>query len=342
LNTHRPLPGTRTELDIQAYETTMHLVNSYVIFPLAVRFRPTDPKDYVYGMRGVTGVSTVPDYSSGKSVALVYQEFVAGWFLALAKDLEDGRRFLYDLWFLEFSGFGGLWNRIPGLPSWAPNFAGVANSGGVSFHVRSHKVVKKIPSDELTLPTVESSVLFCKAIVVDTISDLSPVGIMSDASRLWMFDYATGSSKTLTTRTAILYDMALIIFCRKTPPSPEISDLYLRLLIADLESTNDESSPLSSDKSFDQPEVDPPLPPIPDALDLHRENKRHYVRRVAMLHDTFSKKETTHQAADASGLATMHTKWRCKRRIPCAWASRAREDWVCSTHSSKAETLYAC
>ncbi|KAH3908800.1 hypothetical protein HBH56_172210 [Parastagonospora nodorum] len=149
---------------------------------------------------------TVPDYSSGKSVALVYQEFVAGWFLALAKDLEDGPRFLYDLWFLEFSGFGGLLNRISGLPSWAPNFAGVANSDGVSFHVRSYKAVKKIPSDELTMQRDHLK--------------YSPLALLHS------------------------YDMALIIFCRKTPSSSQIFDVYLRLLIADLDFTNDESSPL--------------------------------------------------------------------------------------------------
>lgn len=99
---------------------------------LFVFHQATHPKDYVYGYCGLTGVHDDPDYSEKTTVAQVYCSVVNSWFSYCFESKrsglrEDGSRFS-ELWFLSNAGIGYYWDPVPGLPSWAPNFAGVGKA----------------------------------------------------------------------------------------------------------------------------------------------------------------------------------------------------------------------
>ena len=71
----------------------------------------TDPKDHIYGLLGITGIPIKPDYSTDKSVADVYVEYVVGF-------LEASRRKrildeMSPLIFLSHAGIG-LFGRTDG------------------------------------------------------------------------------------------------------------------------------------------------------------------------------------------------------------------------------------
>ncbi|KAH7329447.1 heterokaryon incompatibility protein-domain-containing protein [Stachybotrys elegans] len=78
----------------------------------------TDPKDYIYGLLGISGIRLVPDYTSDTSLAKVYLDYCKGW-LDVTRDakLYNGQGSLY---FLSHAGTGLGLNAD--LPSWAPNF----------------------------------------------------------------------------------------------------------------------------------------------------------------------------------------------------------------------------
>jgi hypothetical protein len=241
LNTDRPVVHGHTKLDVPDFHTGMHIINSYGLLRLAVTFQATDPKDYVYAMGGITGIHIQTDYSSGKSVAQVYQDFVAGWLLVLAKNSWTNEKIMYDLWFLELSGIGSTLNQIPTLPSWAPNFVSTAERGGAKSLVGTYKRSRDLLPDDPALPTLDGSALCCKAAFVDHISELSPLtenseeaGMGSDISRLWLFDYVSKLSDSVATRVSVISDVAPVMFCRDKPMSNEVFDLFLQLLIVDL------------------------------------------------------------------------------------------------------------
>jgi len=88
----------------------------------------TDPKDLIYGLLGVSGIQIEPDYSTQKTAASVYCDFVAQWFRdGLCNSGDDFGDNLCDLWFLSDAGVGYTFSEAcPNLPSWAPNMIGIS------------------------------------------------------------------------------------------------------------------------------------------------------------------------------------------------------------------------
>jgi hypothetical protein len=160
----------------------------YKLGTFAVTYQATNPKDYVYGMCGVSGVRMEPDYRPETTVAEVYQGFVAQYFSDILE--ESIRVFVRSkssiLWFLDLAGSGFLWEIPPGLPSWAPNFSGAAEvryfpnkstygqDGFFSHTQHSAYVYKGEWSHGERLPKLDGSTLRCMAIVVDEVSSTGP------------------------------------------------------------------------------------------------------------------------------------------------------------------------
>ncbi|KAJ3539807.1 hypothetical protein NM208_g5342 [Fusarium decemcellulare] len=90
--------------------------------------RATDPKDYYYGLIGITNLDLTPDYDPNKSVGVVCQEFMVAYLGS--RSTRDQRNHpaggLLNL--LMFAGVGYGWNSDPDMPSWGPNFPGQAQA----------------------------------------------------------------------------------------------------------------------------------------------------------------------------------------------------------------------
>ncbi|KAF4636482.1 hypothetical protein G7Y89_g1592 [Cudoniella acicularis] len=80
----------------------------------------TDPKDYVYGLLGITGRDITPDYSPGKSATEVYCEFFSGWLKYAHRVNELGIVSEEVLHLLHFARIG--FSGTPRKPLWAPDF----------------------------------------------------------------------------------------------------------------------------------------------------------------------------------------------------------------------------
>jgi len=91
-------------------------------------YQATDPKDLIYGLLGVTGIQIEPDYSTQKTAASVYCDFVAQWFRdGLCNSGDDFEDNICDLWFLSDAGVGYTFSEAcPNIPSWAPNMIGIS------------------------------------------------------------------------------------------------------------------------------------------------------------------------------------------------------------------------
>jgi hypothetical protein len=82
----------------------------------------------------------------------------------------EGRRIYCDLFFLDMAGIGFSWKVIPDLPSWAPNFMGVAKAGrgGNPPTLLSRKLGSRSAGPFVfridDTPKILQSLLFCKAV----------------------------------------------------------------------------------------------------------------------------------------------------------------------------------
>lgn len=153
-------------------------------------YAATNPKDLVYGLLAVFGVTLEIDYSPAKTVADVYCDFVKKWLSTCRPEsLELGGG---DLWFLAHAGIGHSWEDIQGLPSWAPNFVAISKfaevQGRIFCMARDHSV-EEFGNYRLT-PTCSGNSLHCAAVFVDQVADIGPAIIQytgfQDAPAQWI------------------------------------------------------------------------------------------------------------------------------------------------------------
>ncbi|KAF2676226.1 hypothetical protein K458DRAFT_424846 [Lentithecium fluviatile CBS 122367] len=228
---------------------------SVLISRFAGGLRATNPKDYVYGLEGVTGFNVPTEYGADKTVAQVYQKYAIYWLSLRSK--WPSEKFLVgacDLWFLDIAGVGFLWKVVPGLPTWSPNFAGVAEAFGSPFEKRfscdtGHADSGVFP-DDCPAPQCVSLKLQCNAVLIDEVIEAGPYsqtewdindepGESVSSCYLWMFDCTVKSTTLYPDSDLVVLAMAqalsLIRGGRETPDFEERSRINLQLLITDLE-----------------------------------------------------------------------------------------------------------
>lgn len=99
----------------------------FTVMNWAKWMKATNPKDYIYGLLGVSGLPITPDYTDRTSVRDVYVQFVKLWLKTRTQvgpvpDPAEGT-VLPELFFLSRSGTG-IFPQQWDVPSWAPRFAG--------------------------------------------------------------------------------------------------------------------------------------------------------------------------------------------------------------------------
>ncbi|UPL00399.1 hypothetical protein LCI18_011333 [Fusarium solani-melongenae] len=94
----------------------------WIITNIASRLKATDPRDYIYGLLGVTKIPILPDHTPGKPLSELFVEYVTGWLNATCG---RERPLLKPLSFLSVAGVG-LFCSSDNLPSWVPNYPGNA------------------------------------------------------------------------------------------------------------------------------------------------------------------------------------------------------------------------
>jgi hypothetical protein len=229
----------------------------YKLGAFAITYQATNPKDYVYGMCGVSGIRIKPDYRPETTVAQVYQDHVAQYLEDVAK--EDIRRFVREqlslLWFLDLAGIGFMWETPPGLPSWAPNFSGAAatryhpekstyGQDGFFIHTKNDTSLYtgEWPEAQL-LPKLDGPALRCMAIIIDKVAHTSPTFLTgqyiwnNDAESqdwlLWLFDCAAraGANDQGTAAYDTFIEMANSIITLGGPRSePEFGAALTRMV----------------------------------------------------------------------------------------------------------------
>ncbi|KAK9788182.1 putative HET-domain-containing protein [Seiridium cardinale] len=165
-------------------------------------FQSTDSRDAFYGLLGISRIKLVVDYGETKSLAEVSCDYFTAY-LSFRRQLEIGQiptNELFaaeELYLLRFSGIGHGWTYVPGLPSWAPNFAGnevgeVISSTGVFSNGDRRDLFPEMSAD---LHLVDSK-LTIQGIVADRVTSVSPrldIGILErDGPVSWMLDYVFG------------------------------------------------------------------------------------------------------------------------------------------------------
>jgi hypothetical protein len=205
-------------------------------FAIHDHYQATDPKDYVYGFLGISGIDLKADYSDSKTVADVYRDYVEKWLLYCSEphhepdDLEN----LGQLFFLNHAGMGYFWETPEGLSSWAPNFVGIANAKKEDrkrFRDLSHRADKGVFTTISEYPRLEKLALCCPIVRVDQLRNLGPrfglykpkeqSPILQEAEReserwsstwLWIIAYITGSPVYQYSSNSALNAIAHIIF----------------------------------------------------------------------------------------------------------------------------------
>jgi hypothetical protein len=214
----------------------------------SVSYTATNPKDCIYGMAGITGCRVISDYSSKTTVARVYQDFVVRYLDTLLEEDSDRVSDFCVLWFLTLAGSGFARQGTPGLPSWAPDFAGVTNDRPNScFFWRRGRSDKGAWGQDIRLPKLEDPNLRCMAVLVDQVCLAGPPlityqcffenDVESEAWLLWLPDLVVGL--TALNRSPAGYDLFLAISKalseKKCLLTEEELKLMSDLLIVDLE-----------------------------------------------------------------------------------------------------------
>jgi hypothetical protein len=134
------------------------------------RHLASDPRDKVYGLFGLVdenGEECIPDYE--KNVIQVYTDVVVSYIHATNKFAS-----------IYFEGIGILHeNRIPGLPSWVPDFSNITDRS-YRIHTLVEPGMPGFSSAEDTTAKVTFSqdfkLLAAVGTIVDEISDIEPIG----------------------------------------------------------------------------------------------------------------------------------------------------------------------
>jgi hypothetical protein len=136
--------------------------------------RATNPKDHIYGLLGITGISITPDYSDAKLVSDVYCEYIVFFLDGTRNKTLDTEA--YPLVFLSIAGIG-LYNCQPGFPTWVPNLPQQAAGGMSSTRVASagkkNQALFKEDCEHFPYVYMNTRSLFVWGVTVDTVSLVS-------------------------------------------------------------------------------------------------------------------------------------------------------------------------
>ena len=91
----------------------------FFLMDLASVFKAADPRDYVYGLVGLSVMDTTPDYSSSSSAHTATCDYIRSW---LSIYPTPRLEFPCKLAFLTKAGTS-LMDYPPGFPTWVPNYA---------------------------------------------------------------------------------------------------------------------------------------------------------------------------------------------------------------------------
>jgi hypothetical protein len=147
---------------------------------LATQRRASEPKDYVYGFSAILDMQLPPDYSPDTSIATIYCDL-------MGRALTTGGNMCLLL--LDSAGVGHSWDLLPGLPSWAPNFASVANAAIAGTRQPLIKVnwASFVGQDQDRPPVLDRTMLSltCTSVVIDALGDIGPC-IEAGAKANWI------------------------------------------------------------------------------------------------------------------------------------------------------------
>lgn len=160
--------------------------HALLLWIMAGVLESTDPKDSIYALLGVSGLTIEPDYTAEKPPAEVYLDFLRLWqdccSMLHPYYPNDAKSGILDLWFLIFAGVDSENNAkpVPGLPSWAPNFPAIASryESGWSYSTSS---LSQFPVGEELFTHVseqwhiDGMKLCCPAVWIDEVAHTGPV-----------------------------------------------------------------------------------------------------------------------------------------------------------------------
>lgn len=173
---------------------------------LSTERKATEPKDYVYGFSALLDIELIPDYSSTTTLVDIYCDL-------MEQALLSGGNMCLLL--LDTAGIGHCWSMPTGLPSWAPNFAGVAQHAvaGAKQPLIKANWASFVGLHENRPPTIDRTIgsLYCTAISIDTLEDIGPCldhGYPDAAWIEWLFDilyhnHLDNTSETLQLCTVV-------------------------------------------------------------------------------------------------------------------------------------------
>jgi hypothetical protein len=216
------------------------------------RYQATDPKDYIYGMTGVTGYQVLPDYSRKTTVAEVYQRFTETYLIRAKKTHKEGSLEADSdiLWFFGMAGMGFGWRNTPGLPTWAPNFTGASEAFSRqrkdAFAFFDHNFGHNIKTLwDCDMPHTEGPTLCCMTTLIDEVRHVGPALYTCRAFQgehdephewlLQLFDCVVASRSD--DRGPIGYGLFFEIsklFCERSRSSQQESVRVLEMMVADL------------------------------------------------------------------------------------------------------------
>jgi hypothetical protein len=219
----------------------------------AFRYRTTNPKDYIYGMTGVSGYQVIPDYSRNTTVAQVYQKLVEDSLIAVTDKLKKGIPKLDPdvFWFLGWAMMGFDWRLTSDLPNWALDFAGASEAHSRRYIEPFAIFDSKLGFNDRNLrakdmPYNEGPILYCKPILVDEVHRIGPVlhlrkpvGKKLDGSEDWLlqlFDCVVESQADSRGPTGFdLFSEICKLLSEKGKISRQGSTRFLEIIVADLE-----------------------------------------------------------------------------------------------------------
>ncbi|KAH7076209.1 heterokaryon incompatibility protein-domain-containing protein [Paraphoma chrysanthemicola] len=152
---------------------------------LATERRASEPKDYVYGFSALLDMRIAPDYSPNTSIASIYCD------LTEQALLSGGNMCLL---LLDSAGIGHVWDLLPGLPSWAPNFASVSKSAAHGDHQPLIKAnwasFVGLDQDRPPLMNRVDGTLTCIGVMIDRFGNIGPGVDCKDRSEWleWMLE----------------------------------------------------------------------------------------------------------------------------------------------------------
>lgn len=197
--------------------------HALLLWIMAGVLESTDPKDSIYALLGVSGLTIEPDYTAEKSPAEVYLDFLRLWqdccSMLHPHYPNDAKSGILDLWFLIFAGVDSENNvkPVPGLPSWAPNFPAIASryESGWSYSTSS---LSQFPvGEELFVDVpgqwhIDGMRLCCPAVCIDEIAHTGPVvDVVNQDIIRWTLDslsqqlkYPTGYHSAIAVHRVLL------------------------------------------------------------------------------------------------------------------------------------------